>query len=409
MSDELKNSDTDAIIERLKEKAELQKKRDAVLAKELTVKERRYDNDLAVLAESDRATEIANTVGYATMADSELEKILKDNEDYITAARNRMIFINEKFDSTVPFFRQNIILLGSQTGEGKSTTVANIIRSVIRQKHKETGKRRRCLVITNEERPADVYNRVTCLAKGWPYVSHDKFTQEQFVTLQEYIKVYTKEKLVHVIEDDYGGATGSTRTIEGICRIFDDLLARKEFFDVVLIDYYQNVAESRKNPFLDQYKVQAALAKKLDQYKNTYPAPIVLFTQLKPHEKEDSKTPFKWRIEGTKAIINVATCVLEIVPNRDTLTTEWNVVKNRFAGETVGTKIDTGYHKGRFISQKDTDWTEYQEKLTKMIRARDSEGMDLAIAGIEPSLEKKDGKVEPNSGNVEPSKEPGAK
>lgn len=374
MTDELKIND-EALHKRLEEKADLDRKKESVLKKELDVKSRRLDNELARFAENDKASEIANTVGYGSMMPEEVARIIKDSEDYIDAARERMQFIDDEFNKFVPFFRQNIILIGSQTGEGKSTTVANIVRSLMGQTNPKTGQRRRVLVITNEERPADVYNRITCLVKGWSYVGHDKFTDEQRNTFSQYIEAYAKTKLISVIYDDYAGAHGTTRTLEGVCRIFDDLIARKDYYDVVLIDYYQNISESRANPTLDQYKVQAAFAQRLDSYKNIYPAPIVLFAQLKPNSPEQN-IPFKVRIEGTKAIINVATLCMEIVPNREESTTEWKVIKNRFNGESVNQTHITGYSAGRYVSRHDP---QFIERVSKMKAAMDRADYDRAV------------------------------
>ncbi|HXN74861.1 MAG TPA: hypothetical protein VN855_00020, partial [Candidatus Acidoferrum sp.] len=198
MSNEIKNS-TEDILKKVEEKALLEKKKDEVQSKELKIRERRADNEIEKMQERDKNSELAKTINYSEMAENELEKIQKDNTDYILAARNKMIFINEAFDRIIPFFRKNLILVGSETGYGKSTTVANIARETIRRVDEKTKKRCRVLIITNEEQPEDVYNRITCLVHGWPYTEHDKFTDEQILEFNKYIKALSKNGMITVI------------------------------------------------------------------------------------------------------------------------------------------------------------------------------------------------------------------
>ena len=377
MSDEQKFDDS-ALHAGIEKKAEIARKKDEVLEKELAVKTRRLDVELAKIHERDKEAEIADTIDFSKVSLEEIQKIQKDNEEYILAARNRIRFMNEDFDKVIPFFQKNLILIGSETGFGKSTTAANIISQTLSMKDKRNGKKARMLVITNEERPEDVFNRVSCLKLKRAYTEHDKFTDEDIATFNKVIDVLAREGRLVVVHDTFGGARGVTTTVEGICQIFDNLIKNEEYFDAVLIDYYQNVNESRKNLSLNEWQVQALLASKLDLYKNIYPAPIVVFAQLKPSEGEHP-APFKTRIEGRKAIMNVATCVVEIVPRREDLMTEWRIHKNRFCGESVGGSISTGYLNGQYVRVADPD---YVAKIAKMKEVRDIAEADRA-AGLD--------------------------
>ena len=178
MNDEHKLDDS-ALHEQILKKAQVEQKKGEVFEKELKVKERRLDQELEKMAERDKDAALAKSTDYGKMTDLEIESKQKENSDYMAAARNKICFINDRFDNIVPFFRKNLILIGGKTGEGKSTTVANIIRETLRRVDPITGKKRRILVLTNEEKSEDVYNRVTCLIKGWNYVNHNKFTDEQ--------------------------------------------------------------------------------------------------------------------------------------------------------------------------------------------------------------------------------------
>jgi hypothetical protein len=230
------------------------------------------------------------------------------------------------------------------------------------------------LVLSNEEKSEDVYNRITCLIKGWHYVNHDKFTEEQVEIFNQYIKGLSS--MVTVIDDNFGGASGTTTTLEGICQVFDNLIANNQHYDAIILDYYQNCKESRKTPHMNEWEVQAALARKLDQYKNIYPAPIIVFAQVAQSE-DDRRVPFKTRIEGRKVILNVCTCCLEMVANRKELTTEWMIHKSRF-NESVGEKVTTGYDKGSYVLYDD----KFREKVSQIKAAREKADLDKNIAPI---------------------------
>lgn len=357
MSDETKFEDP--IHKQMDEKAAFIQKKEDVAKKELIVRERRAENAVAQIEESDKNTAIAKNTDYGRLSPEEIADKQKENTAYMKAAKEKMPFINESFDHVMPFFRKNLILIGAKSGEGKSTTVANIVRETIRHTNKHTGARRRVLVLTNEEVAPDVYNRVTCLIKGWSYVNHDKFTEEQVKVFNEYFGFLADKKLLTVIGDHYNGASGTTTTLEGICQVFDNLIANKEWYDAVIIDYFQNIKESRLNPMLEEYKVQAALVGRLDKYKNVYPAPIVVLAQLMPGSDENAS--FRSRIEGRKSIFNVSTTSVEIIPNREECTTEWLFHKSRF-NESVGKKVITGYDRGQYVPYTEA----FKEKVQRM-------------------------------------------
>lgn len=380
-------------LKKLAESAEKEKKRKEVADKELILKERRVNNELERIVKNDKELELAKSTSYGVITDEQISQIQKDSREYIEAARRRMLFINNTFDGVIPYFRKNLILIGGKTGEGKSTTVANIVATTIKQTNVSTGKRCKALVITNEEKTEDVYNRITCFAKGWHYVNHDKFTDEQIKIFENYIPILAKDGWLKVIDDSHGSTpdapiTGVTTSLEGIQGIFDGLIKDGVHYDVVIIDYYQNVNKSKKNPGLANWQVQEQLAALLDQYKNIYPAPIVLMAQVSP-PNEDNTVPFKVRIEGRKSILNVCTACVEMIADRENLRTEWFIHKSRF-NESVGTSILTGYDKGRFVPYN----PEFQNKVTLMKERKMANDQDKLI-GIQADKKKDDKNTQP--------------
>lgn len=368
MSDEKKIS-TEETMAYIEKEALREKKRKEVLEKELTVKDHRLSSELQRMAELEKDKELAKNTDYGILSDDAVEKLQKENTDYMYAAKTKMRFIHEEFDDAIPFYRKNLILVGGVTGDGKSTTAANIIATVFRQLTKE-GRRRRVLVLTNEEKTEDVYNRVLCLMKGWSYVNHDKFTDEQIKFFNDSYKHI--RQFITVVDNTYGGSFGVTSTLEGICRVFDNLLQKGEFYDAIIIDYYQNVQHSQDDPRLNEYEVQRLLAKRLDQYKNIYPAPIVVLAQVRP--TDDSNTPFKIRIEGSKMISNVCTCSIELIPNKQERRTDWIIHKSRF-NEAVGITIQTGFDRGKHVAYDDA----FRDAIAKMKAAREKEQFDRQV------------------------------
>ncbi len=353
--------------------------------KQAIINSKRATSTLEKIAHDQKDIAIAKKANYGSLTAEQIEYIQKENDDYIIAAKTGMQFINKEFSGVVPFFRKNFILVGAKTGEGKSTAVANIAYSVIKQRNPKTGKPRRVLVLTNEERAEDVYNRITALARGWHYTNHSEFTDEQINTFRDSIKALGSNGLVTVIDNTHGGSHGVTTSIDGIETVFDTLIANNEIYDVVLIDYYQNIIHSKKDPTASENEVQARLTRMIDKYKNIYPAPIVMMAQMNAPD-EDDRTPYQYRIKGRKIIADAATFVIEMAADRQNKATQWTVWKSRFT-ESVGKVFHTGYENGKFVEYSDAFRAKVQEEQDR----RRAKEIDKTI-GLPDVFEDKNGK-----------------
>lgn len=333
-----------------------------VAEKDLILKEHRVNRDLDALLQRLSETEHAKTISFGKMSEEEIQKIVEENDAYMEAAKNSMEFINKEFKGIVPFFKRNLIVIGGDTGDGKSTTCANIIASVICKKDPNTGKNGKILVLSNEEEKSDIYNRVSALLRGWAYVNHSDFSDEQKAFFRENIPVLAKDGRLTVIGDVVGTVGGNTTTPEGIQEILDGILRDGDEFTAICLDYYQNVKSSRLNPQMAEWECQQKLCGILDQYKNRMGCPIIILAQMAKLVSEDDTTPFTVRLKGRKLLCDKATMILELIPERQFLRSKWKVWKSRFT-EAVGKSVYTGYDRGRFVPYS----LEFQKNVSKLV------------------------------------------
>lgn len=310
--------------------AELKKKQDAIRRHETELK---YDEIERVKAETAKlSSESLNSL--------DAEKLLamkQTNSEYFESAKSAPLFILPDFRYLVIPAVKNIILVAAPSGNGKGTVCANAIYSFI-------GQGKRVLVISNEELANDVFNRVTCLMKGWAYTKHNNYTDEQVKILNDNYAILNPSLTV------VDGNMAETSSIDGIQVLLEDLYKMKNHYDLVIIDYYQNIDHSTKNPKLDINDTQSRFVKFLDRFKNKYPAPILLLAQVAVETRQDRRS-FKERIEGRKLVMNVATVAIELVTDHAECRTEWIFHKSRFS--SAGVRLSTGWDRGLYVAYSD--------------------------------------------------------
>jgi hypothetical protein len=229
-------------------------------------------------------------------------------------------------------------LIAAQTGEGKSTITANAAYSTLIQ-----GKR--VLILSNEEMRSSVYQRLTCLNFGWDFNKMKEFTEDQVKVLEEYTKKWAKR--ANVLDSNSLGVSGLTTSIEGIKGVLESLIANGTKVDAIFLDYYQNVSTSKLNPSATPIEVQAELSNYLDQFKNRYPAPIIVFSQL--HPKGESEKTFEERLKGRKNIFEKATIAFEVRANKAERVSEWIIHKSRFHTIVQGQSVKLGWDAGKYV------------------------------------------------------------
>lgn len=358
----LMSDDLDKVEALIEKDREFERRKDVLKVKELDLKEKRVDQAFEELVKNNQDTEKSKSVSFGRLTDEALEQLRTDNKDYLESAKHPIPFICEEFDNLVPFFRKNLLLLMAPTGSGKSTAVCNVAYTAMKQRNPLTSKGYRILILTNEEAPEDMLNRLTCFSKGWKYSNHNTFNDHQREEFDRFIQIFAKKGNVTVIGDRYCGVSGWTTTPEGITQVFDNMIRDGDFYDIVLLDYAQGVVRSRDNPELNEYEAQRVLANNLDRIKNIYPGAIVVMAQADPLKDEDDTTPYNVRLKGSKLIITKATFICEIIPEHKLLRSKWRVHKSRFT-DAIGKEIITGFDKGRFVNYSVT----FQQSVAKKI------------------------------------------
>lgn len=323
-------------------------RKDALGAKKLVMDEKKTDLAYERMKISEAEMEKAKSTSYTVATQEYLDAILLDNDEYMEAAKHAINFICKTFDGAVPFFRKNLIGIAGKTGEGKSTSVANIVFGVLGHRHPVTKQLLRMLIVTNEEKAADFYNRITCLIHGWHYVNHNEFTDHQKETFRKFIPILMRQ--IMVIDDSYNKIPGTTTTIEGLTRVFDNLMVDPLKYDLILVDYYQNCRTSKLEPRLQPHEVQSRLATYLDVLKNEYPAPIVVMFQVRP--PDDKETPLEYRMKGSKDLLTKCTHIMEMIAEREDMCTAWSMEKSRFT-KALGKIFRTGFDSGKYVVYDD--------------------------------------------------------
>ena len=352
----------EALNAQIEMERELQRRKKELEEKNLYVKEYKIGNEFETIVRNRDEIERAPTVRFGSLSDEALAQMIKENEDYIAAARNPLPFINEDFKGIVPFFRNNLILIGSKTGGGKSTVVSNVIYKLLRTRNKATGKGHRVLLLSNEEKNADTYNRVACLLRGWSYTNHSDFTDDQVKEFKDFMAAIGRSGKFTVIEDTYEGISGWTTTPEGIELIFDNLIKNEEWYDAVIIDYYQNISSSKTDPSMVPWQVQEKFNNMIDKMKLKYPAPILLLAQMDALKDEDDTTPYKLRINGRKSVADKSTFIGELEPQPKTLRSKWMVWKSRWT-TAVGKDFYSGYDRGMLVPYS----MEFPKNVAKLV------------------------------------------
>ena len=266
-----------------------------------------------------------------------LREMLVDIGKYNKMLKERITLINDALTAAIPFTRENLYLFAAYTGNGKSTVAANISYPLWKQ-----GKK--LLVISNEESQQDILFRIAALDLGLSFNAYKKGEMSMedqkraislFPEISKYVKVF-----------DVNYHNGLTTKVEGVMKILE-AVKKEDDFSCVMIDYYQLVKFSHRDPSKTTYDNLNNLRVWLGQYIKASNMPVVLFAQLYSISKKGGAKDIDARLKECSAIVEPATVIIEIVPNFENNTSDMIIHKDRFG--RAGQKIVCGFENGRYV------------------------------------------------------------
>ena len=282
-----------------------------------------------------------------------LREMLINIGKYNKMLKERITLINDALSAAIPFTRENLYLFCAYTGNGKSTTAANISYPLWKQ-----GKK--ILVISNEESKQDIIFRIACLELGLNFNDYKKGMmsneqQKQCISLFPQITPFVK-----VIDVNY--KDGLTTKVEGIINCLEAVKA-EEGYSCVMIDYFQLCKFSARHPDKTTYDNLNDLRVYIGRFIKSATMPVCLFVQLYSVSKKGGAKDIDARVKECSAVVEPATVIIEIVPNFESQTSEFIIHKDRFG--RAGQRLVCGFDRGRYtkLSADDVVAREHEGKL----------------------------------------------
>lgn len=274
------------------------------------------------------------------LADADLETdwgLLAERARRKVAQReNSTSFLFDELDGTIQLAAGSLVSICAATGTGKSTLTANAAKNYL-------DKGKRAFIIVNEEESEDVGIRIACLDLG---VSIHKYKSKNGMSQAEKDRVINRmaeicDGSIYICGLDFKNNSKIVTSPEGMNKILN--LAKEHKFDVVIIDYYQNVNTSITNPGMKPYEAQELFANDLDYFKNEIGCPIIIMAQIRPGD-----APYKERFEGRRLLLNKCTDIFEVKTDKEYSRSAIIIHKDRWLGNQ-GEEVFIGYKGGAYV------------------------------------------------------------
>jgi hypothetical protein len=330
----------------------------SLAAKKRKVEKTKIERELRKIEEAEKNQAALDRLDVRQIPDEQIDRMDREHDLIVQSFSNFLPFVCPSLTDFVNFSYPSLFFVGAKSGQGKSTFAANAIYNLL---YNDETKDRKVLLLTNEEMAINVYNRIICIHKGWNIDYARSFTQDQHNEIKAIRRKMVKKGQVRVVDSTYEHVKNATTSYEGLVTILENIyksyIKQKEEnpdikpdYSLIVLDFYNKVNTSIVNPAEPAWSVLSKVSNYLDEFYKKYPAPVLVFGQLKPDKKDEEidADGFEFRIKDSKSIFVPTTTALELRANKKERVTTVIIQKNRF-GVNQGESIEIHQKNGKFI------------------------------------------------------------
>jgi hypothetical protein len=248
--------------------------------------------------------------------DKAREQIKVQRERRKKAVSQSLPLLDPIFEKMNLQFPPGLILLGNESGKGKTTTVLNIVSEIQRRKPKARG-----FVIAAEVTSEDYYSGVAANLEDLDFLkyragkldsqSNDKI-EKRTDEIPSWLRVIGHSECPEIQNPDVVIELMGTAVSKG--------------YSYIILDYYQRISSSKQDPI----PTIKRFGDMLNRFCSEHLVPVIVMVQLRP-DNLDYPAEFSERIQQDRHVFNHASLVIEMVTESDANRVQFIVRKSRFA------------------------------------------------------------------------------
>lgn len=209
-------------------------------------------------------------------------------------------------------------LLVAHTGKGKTNCFANQVHHSLKY---STG-----LIVCalNEETEDDFYARIACIRLNLSFASFKLGDMSEMSLQSVYGEIKAIIPRVIVIDQEQF----NLNCLEDVLTVVKNNCNREDV-SLILIDYLQNINESKSEEMQESFRISKAFGTQLKEMGKTSRCPILISAQINPGDGDVVS-----RVQNDKTFGNHVKTIIELKTNFDAMESECVVQKDRFNGST---------------------------------------------------------------------------
>lgn len=288
--------------------------------------------------------------------DKHLEKLEVEAIENSKKRGSGFLYLPQAFQGCLPLCPGSAVYAGGFTGQGKSTVACNISTAFLESDKK-------VLYLSNEESGAEILQNIACIHSGINYRAGN-YNSDKYTIARAGFN-HLKHNLTIIGPED-----GLTSSCDGIAKCLNHYA---QDFDLIIIDWYQNITEDRERPFAQHWEPQQRFSKFLKDFKNRTSACIIVFGQLNKGSKKNG-FDLKSRMIGKKDILDITPVHIELKPTPEEYKTSWYFHKSRHGSLNMDLhKVETGFDNGRLVEIDEA----FKEKVLEWKRLKEEKSYKL--------------------------------